>query len=76
MLKDLEIWNKQKLPKVVIAGFEPDLNAVAQPIQLRSQQHQQSRKPSSQKTSSGNTNSSRGKPPAKRSSPPKKSFSR
>jgi ATP-dependent RNA helicase RhlE len=71
MLKDIERLIKQKLPQEVIAGFEPDPNAVAQPIQLRSQQHQQSRKPSS-----GNTNSARGKPPAKRSSPPKKSFSR
>ena len=76
MLKDIERLIKQKLPQEVIAGFEPDPNAVAQPIQLRSQQHQQSRKPSSQKFGGGNTNSARGKPPAKRSSPPKKSFSR
>ena len=76
MLKDIERLIKQKLPQEVIAGFEPDPNALAQPIQLRSQQHQQSRKPSSQKSGGGNTNSAHGKPPAKRSSPPKKSFSR
>jgi len=45
MLRDIEKLIKQKLPQEVIVGFEPDLNAVAQPIQLRSQQHQQSRKP-------------------------------
>jgi ATP-dependent RNA helicase RhlE len=75
MLRDIEKLIKQKLPQEVIAGFEPDLNAVAQPIQLRSQQHQQSRKP----RSSGNSNSSSApakKAPAKRSSPPKRSFNR
>jgi ATP-dependent RNA helicase RhlE len=76
MLKDIERLIKQKLPQEVIAGFEADPNAVAQPIQLRSQQRQQSRKPSSQKSGSGTINSARSKPPAKRSSPPKKSFSR
>ena len=45
MLRDIEKLIKQKLPQEVIVGFEPDLNAVAQPIQLRSQQQQQSRKP-------------------------------
>ena len=76
MLRDIEKLIKQKLPQEVIAGFEPDPNAVAQPIQLRSQQHQQSRKPGIQKSGGGNANSGRGKPAAKRSSPPKKSFSR
>jgi ATP-dependent RNA helicase RhlE len=38
MLKDIERLIKQTLPKQVVAGFEPDPNAVAQPIQLRSQQ--------------------------------------
>jgi ATP-dependent RNA helicase RhlE len=65
MLRDIEKLIKQKLPQEVIAGFEPDPNAVAQPVQLRSQQHQQSRKP-------GGT----GKPTAKRSSAPKRSFNR
>jgi ATP-dependent RNA helicase RhlE len=65
MLRDIEKLIKQKLPQEVIAGFEPDPNAIAQPIQLRSQQHQQSRKPGGA-----------GKPAAKRSSPPKRSFNR
>jgi ATP-dependent RNA helicase RhlE len=36
MLKDIEKLIKQTLPREVIPGFEPDLNARAQPIQLRS----------------------------------------
>ena len=56
--------------------FKTDPNAVAQPIQLRSQQHQQSRKPSSQKSAGGNSSAPRAKPSTKRSAPPKKSFSR
>jgi ATP-dependent RNA helicase RhlE len=36
MLKDIEKLIKQTLPRAVIPGFEPDLNAKAQPIQLRS----------------------------------------
>ncbi len=36
MLKDIEKLIKQTLPRQVIAGFEPDPNARAQPIQLRS----------------------------------------
>ncbi|PVX35416.1 DEAD/DEAH box helicase [Janthinobacterium sp. 78] len=36
MLKDIEKLIKQTLPREVIAGFEPDLNARAQPVQLRS----------------------------------------
>ena len=36
MLKDIEKLIKQTLPRQVIPGFEPDLNAKAQPIQLRS----------------------------------------
>ncbi len=73
MLRDIEKLIKQKLPQEVIAGFEPDPNAVAQPIQLRSQQHQQSRKPRPGNTGGGNGGA---KPAAKRSSPPKRSFSR
>jgi len=71
MLRDIEKLIKQKLPQEVIPGFEPDPNAVAQPIQLRSQQHQQSRKP----RPSGNIGGG-AKPAAKRSSPPKRSFGR
>lgn len=36
MLRDIEKLIKQTLPKHVIPGFEPDLNARAQPVQLRS----------------------------------------
>jgi ATP-dependent RNA helicase RhlE len=36
MLKDIEKLIKQTLPRDVIAGFEPDPTAKAQPIQLRS----------------------------------------
>ncbi len=71
MLRDIEKLIKQKIPQEVIPGFEPDPNAVAQPIQLRSQQHQQSRKP----RPAGNAGSGT-KPAAKRSSPPKRSFNK
>ena len=78
MLRDIEKLIKQKLPQEVIAGFEPDPNAVAQPIQLRSQQHQQqSRKPRpSTGGAGGAAKPSGGRPTTRRSSPPKKSFSR
>jgi len=36
LLKDIERLIKRSLPQEVIAGFEPDLNAKPQPIQLRS----------------------------------------
>jgi len=36
MLKDIEKLIKQTLPRAVVPGFEPDPNARAQPIQLRS----------------------------------------
>lgn len=36
MLKDIEKLIKRALPKEVIVGFEPDPNARAQPVQLRS----------------------------------------
>jgi ATP-dependent RNA helicase RhlE len=36
MLRDIERLIKRELPKEVIAGFEPDPHAKAQPIQLRS----------------------------------------
>ena len=78
MLRDIEKLINQKLPQEVIAGFEPDPNAVAQPIQLRSQQHQQqSRKPRPSTSGAGGaTKPSGGRPTARRSSPTKKSFSR
>jgi ATP-dependent RNA helicase RhlE len=40
MLKDIEKLIKRTLPKEIVAGFEPDPNAKAQPIQLRSGQGQ------------------------------------
>ncbi|SNX29467.1 ATP-dependent RNA helicase RhlE [Polynucleobacter meluiroseus] len=80
MLRDIEKLIKQKLPQEVIAGFEPDPNAVAQPIQLRSQQHQQSRKPRPAGSTGGSAGAGgkprTGNPASKRSSPPKKTFSR
>jgi len=72
MLRDIEKLIKQKLPQEVIAGFEPDPNAVAQPIQLRSQQHQQSKKP----RGGGLGSAPARQAPAKRSNPPKRSFNR
>jgi ATP-dependent RNA helicase RhlE len=36
MLKDIEKLIKRTLPREVVAGFEPDPNARAQPVQLRS----------------------------------------
>ncbi|MGZ3242064.1 MAG: DEAD/DEAH box helicase [Burkholderiaceae bacterium] len=36
MLKDIEKLIKRSLPKEIIVGFEPDPNARAQPVQLRS----------------------------------------
>jgi ATP-dependent RNA helicase RhlE len=77
MLKDIERLIKQKLPQEIIAGFEPDPNAIAQPIQLRSQQHQQSKKPKAAgSTSSAGAGARHGKPSAKHNSPPKKTFGR
>lgn len=80
MLRDIEKLIKQKLPQEIIAGFEPDPNAVAQPIQLRSQQSHQSRKPKVTSGAGGTGATSAkprtGKPAAKRSSPPKRSFGR
>lgn len=74
MLRDIEKLIKQKLPQEVIAGFEPDPNAVAQPIQLRSQQHQQSRKP--RPAGAGNSGNRASKPASKNGYAPKRSFSR
>ena len=41
LLRDIERFIKREIPTEVIAGFEPDPNAKAQPIQLRSQEHKQ-----------------------------------
>jgi ATP-dependent RNA helicase RhlE len=74
MLRDIEKLIKQKIPQEIIAGFEPDPHAVAQPIALRSQQHQQSRKP--RPGNSGNGGGGGGRPATGRSSPAKRSFNR
>jgi ATP-dependent RNA helicase RhlE len=77
MLRDIEKLIKQKIPQEVIAGFEPDPHAVAQPIALRSQQHQQSRKPRPGNSgNAGNNGGGGGRPATGRSSPAKRSFNR
>ncbi|WP_395407000.1 DEAD/DEAH box helicase [Pseudoduganella sp. UC29_106] len=46
MLRDIERLIKQTLPREIIAGFEPDLSAKPQPIQLRSGTgHQRNQRP-------------------------------
>ncbi len=66
MLKDIEKLIKQTLPREVIAGFEPDPNARAQPIQLRSGggQHRNPR-------AGGGGGGGRGKPAAAAASKPR-----
>ena len=65
MLKDIEKLIKQTLPREVIAGFEPDPNAVAQPIQLRSHQPHQ--------RNTGQRNKAQGQAKPQHNSGPKKS---
>ncbi|HEX7642795.1 MAG TPA: DEAD/DEAH box helicase [Burkholderiaceae bacterium] len=48
MLYGIERLIKREIPVEVIAGFEPDPNAKPQPIQLRSQEHRQQRRPHGQ----------------------------
>jgi ATP-dependent RNA helicase RhlE len=48
MLKDIEKLIKRNLPREVIAGFEPDPNARAQPVQLRSGQGVRGSRPQGQ----------------------------
>ena len=43
LLRDIERFIKREVPREVIAGFEPDPTAKAQPIQLRSAEHRQQR---------------------------------
>ena len=71
MLRDIERLIKQTLPREVIAGFEPDPNAKAQPIQLRSgaghHQNRPPRKPGASGNGGGNgggnrSQASQGKP--------------
>ncbi|USX12723.1 DEAD/DEAH box helicase [Oxalobacteraceae bacterium OTU3CAMAD1] len=58
MLKDIEKLIKQTLPREVIPGFEPDLNARAQPVQLRSAGH----RPGGGRSGGGGGGQGRGKP--------------
>ena len=39
LLRDIERFIKREVPREVVEGFEPDLTAKPQPIQLRSQDH-------------------------------------
>jgi ATP-dependent RNA helicase RhlE len=43
-LANIERLIKHKLPREIVPGFEPDPNARAQPIQLRSPEHQRGRR--------------------------------
>jgi ATP-dependent RNA helicase RhlE len=47
-LADIERLIKRKLPRETVSGFEPDPNARAQPIQLRSPEHQRRGQPRGQ----------------------------
>jgi ATP-dependent RNA helicase RhlE len=69
MLKDIEKLIKRKLPSEVIPGFEPDLNAKPQPIQLRSQGAPGGRRP--QQARSGNGAAKPRNPAAKPNGPGK-----
>lgn len=67
MLKDIEKLIKRKLPSEVVAGFEPDPNARAQPIQRRSNDVQ-GRRPQPGRNSTGKSG---GAPAAKPNGPGK-----
>lgn len=77
ILKDIEKLIRQSIPKEVVKGFEPDLNAIAQPIQLRSNQFQNTNQKPRKQTpqlkipSSSNINHAHHNGAVK-SSPPKK----
>jgi ATP-dependent RNA helicase RhlE len=76
MLKDIEKLIKRELPREVIAGFEPDPHARAQPIQLRSGgggggRHQQGRPGGGQGQGQGQ---GRGAPAARPNTGPAKPF--
>jgi ATP-dependent RNA helicase RhlE len=70
MLKDIEKLIKRALPKEVIVGFEPDPNARAQPVQLRSGTGAHQRPPQGKKAVVKN----RVAPPAKQNTGPAKTF--
>ncbi|MBI1889318.1 MAG: DEAD/DEAH box helicase [Burkholderiales bacterium] len=81
LLKDIEKLIKRSLPQEVIAGFEPDPNALPQPIQLRSGNAEKrsgngEKRPSSQPRKQANASKAKKAPVAtpqdpRRSNPPK-----
>jgi ATP-dependent RNA helicase RhlE len=71
MLKDIEKLIKRSLPKEIIVGFEPDPNARAQPIQLRSGNGGGRRAPQGRTA----VVKSRAAPTAKPNNGPRKAFS-
>jgi ATP-dependent RNA helicase RhlE len=67
-LRGIERLIKRPLPKEVVPGFEPDLNARPEPIQMRSQEHQRGRgQPRGQSSRGGKTGS--GQPAGERHQP-------
>lgn len=69
LLKDIERLIKQTLPREVIPGFEPDPNAVKQPIQLRSQPNHPGRQGQAKNRSTqGRSNSGSGAKPTNKPS--------
>jgi len=58
MLKGIEKLIKRNLPREVIAGFEPDPNALPQPIQLRSGDAPRRNNPGQRKPAGGQSRSS------------------
>lgn len=63
LLHDIERFIKREIVSEVVPGFEPDPNAKAQPIQLRSQDHSRGGQPG---RSSGNRSRNQAKSPAKK----------
>jgi ATP-dependent RNA helicase RhlE len=62
-LRGIERLIKRSLPKEVMPGFEPDLNAKPEPIQMRSQEHQRGRGQGRGQPGRGGSGGSRGGQP-------------
>ena len=69
MLKGIEKLIKRSLPREVIPGFEPDPNARAQPIQLRSGNAQGQNRSGRNRPAQGKPSINRGKPASKPAAP-------
>ena len=69
MLKGIEKLIKRSLPREVIPGFEPDPNARAQPIQLRSGNAQGQNRSGRNRPAQGKPSVNRGKPASKPAAP-------